>query len=89
MSLDGEAEPSISVVGSSNYTRRSYSLDLEAGVVIVTRDQGLKERLRGERDGLQDYAARVGMDDFVKVDRRVGIHVRIAMWIVSAVGGAL
>jgi CDP-diacylglycerol---glycerol-3-phosphate 3-phosphatidyltransferase len=89
VSLDGEAEPSISVVGSSNYTRRSYSLDLETGAVIVTRDEGLKERLRGERDALQDYAGRVGLDDFVKVERRVGIHVRIAMWIVRAVGGAL
>lgn len=89
VSLDGEAEPSISIVGSSNYTRRSYSLDLETGAVIVTRDEGLKERLRGERDALQDYAGRVGLDDFVQVERRVGIHVRIAMWIVRAVGGAL
>ena len=89
MSLDGEAEPSITVVGSSNYTKRSYGLDLETGTVIVTRDEGLKGRLREEKDHLQDYAGRVGMDDFVKVDRRVGIHVRIAMWIVKAVGGAL
>ncbi|KIM94932.1 hypothetical protein OIDMADRAFT_135232 [Oidiodendron maius Zn] len=89
VSLDGEAEPSISIVGSSNYTKRSYSLDLEAGAVIVTRDKDLKGRLREEKDSLQDYAHKVGMDEFVKVDRRVGIHVRIAMWIVRAVGGAL
>lgn len=89
MSLDGEAEPSISIVGSSNYTKRSYSLDLEAGAVIVTRDKDLKGRLREEKDSLQEYAHKVGMDEFVKVDRRVGIHVRIAMWIVRAVGGAL
>ena len=89
VSLDGGAGPSISVVGSSNYTKRSYSLDLEAGAVIITRDEGLKKRLADEKDALQEYAGRVGIDDFVKLDRRVGIHVRIAMWIVRAVGGAL
>jgi CDP-diacylglycerol--glycerol-3-phosphate 3-phosphatidyltransferase len=89
VSLDGGKGPSISVVGSSNYTKRSYSLDLETGAVIITRDEALKEKLREEKDALQEYAGKVGMDDFVKVDRRVGIHVRIAMWIVRAVGGAL
>ncbi|KAG4440247.1 hypothetical protein IFR05_004266 [Cadophora sp. M221] len=89
VSLDGEREPSISVVGSSNYTKRSYGLDLEVGTVIVTSDEGLKARLGEERDGLGVYAERVGMDDFVKVERRVGIRVRVAMWIVQLVGGAL
>lgn len=89
VSLNGEEEPSITIVGSSNYTKRSYSLDLEIGMAIVTSDEGLKGRLKEERDGLQDYAGLVGMDDFLKVERRVGIRVRIAMWIVSLVGGAL
>jgi len=89
VSLDGEKEPSISVVGSSNYTKRSYGLDLEVGCVIVTGDEGLKERLREERDGLQEYAEKVGLDEFLKTERRVGIRVRIAMWIVGLVGGAL
>jgi CDP-diacylglycerol--glycerol-3-phosphate 3-phosphatidyltransferase len=89
--LDGRAGkgPSISVVGSSNYTKRSYSLDLETGVCIVTADEGLQERLKEEKDGLEEYAKRVGMDDFIKTERRVGIKVRVAMWIVSLVGGAL
>jgi len=89
VSLDGEREPSLSVVGSSNYTKRSYGLDLEAGCVIVTQDEGLKERLRGEREYLGEWAREVEMDDFLKVERRVGIKVRIAMWIVGLVGGAL
>jgi len=89
VSLDGEEEPSVSVVGSSNYTKRSYGLDLEAGAVIVTSDEGLKERLRGEREYLGEWAKEVGMDEFIKVERRVGIRVRVAMWIVGLVGGAL
>ena len=80
----------ISVVGSSNYTKRSYSLDLETGVIIVTRDEGLKKRLAEEKDYLGgEWAKEVGMDEFIKVERRVSIKVRVAMWIVGLVGGAL
>ncbi|KUJ11696.1 uncharacterized protein LY89DRAFT_654414 [Mollisia scopiformis] len=89
VSVNGEENPSLSVVGSSNYTKRSYGLDLETGVVIVTGDEGLKNRLREERDGLQEFAGVVGMDDFLKVERRVSWRVRVAMWIVGMVGGAL
>lgn len=90
VSVDGEKEPSVTVVGSSNYTKRSYTLDLETGVVIVTRDEGLKQRLRKEKDNLGgEWAKEVGMDEFVKTERRVSIKVRVAMWIVSLVGGAL
>ncbi|CZS93801.1 probable phosphatidylglycerophosphate synthase PEL1 [Rhynchosporium agropyri] len=89
VSLNDEKNPSISAVGSSNYTKRSYGLDLEVGTVIVTSDEGLKGRLGEERDNLGVYAERVGMKDFVKVERRVGIKVRVAMWIVKMVGGAL
>ncbi|TAQ90399.1 hypothetical protein B7494_g1222 [Chlorociboria aeruginascens] len=61
VSLNGEREPSISVIGSSNYTKRSYGLDLEVGTVIVTADKGLKARLAEERDGLQEFARQVDM----------------------------
>jgi CDP-diacylglycerol--glycerol-3-phosphate 3-phosphatidyltransferase len=86
---DEAGHPSISLVGSSNYTRRSYSLDLEAGALIVTRDANLRKRLGDEQRWLQEHARPVNMDDFAKNDRRVGLSVRIAMWIVKAVGGAL
>ncbi|TVY44482.1 CDP-diacylglycerol--glycerol-3-phosphate 3-phosphatidyltransferase, partial [Lachnellula occidentalis] len=65
ISLNGEKEPSLSIVGSSNYTKRSYGLDLEVGTCIVTSDEGLKARLREERDGLQEFAGKVGIDDFL------------------------
>lgn len=91
ISLNGEKEPSISVVGSSNYTKRSYGLDLEVGSVIVTRDEGLMKALGEERDGLGREADTkvMGLDDFTKTERRVGIKVRVAMWIVKLVGGEL
>ncbi|OAQ95749.1 hypothetical protein LLEC1_07239 [Akanthomyces lecanii] len=86
---DAAAGPSMSVIGSSNYTKRSYSHDLEVGALIVTRDAGLKSRLKGEQEWLQEHARTMTREDFSTNERRVGLKVRIAMWIVSLVGGAL
>lgn len=89
ITLPGEENPSISLVGSSNYTKRSYSLDLEANTLIVTSNQDLKKRLGEEERWLQEYASSMTRDDYAKTERRVGLHVRLAMWIVTLVGGAL
>jgi CDP-diacylglycerol---glycerol-3-phosphate 3-phosphatidyltransferase len=89
ITLPGEQNPSISLVGSSNYTKRSYSLDLEANTMIVTRNADLQRRLGEEERWLQDYATTMDRDDYAKTERRVGLHVRLAMWIVTLVGGAL
>ncbi|KAI0883290.1 uncharacterized protein GGS22DRAFT_38315 [Annulohypoxylon maeteangense] len=89
ITLPREQDPSMSIIGSSNYTKRSYSHDLEAGALIVTQDPDLKKRLGDEQKWLQEYANPVTLDDFAKTERRVGLKVRIAMWIVSLVGGAL
>ncbi|KAI1848690.1 hypothetical protein JX266_005549 [Neoarthrinium moseri] len=89
ITLPKENNPSMTIIGSSNYTKRSYSHDLEAGALIVTENAELKKRLGEEQVWLQDYAKPVSREDFTRTDRRVGLHVRIAMWIVKAVGGAL
>lgn len=79
----------MSLVGSSNYTRRSYNLDLEANVVVVTRNEGLMRRLGEEERWLQEEAREVRREDFEHVERRVGWRVRVAMWLVKIAGGAL
>lgn len=84
-----EIGPSITLVGSSNYTKRSYSLDLEVGAVVVTGNEDLKRRLKEETDWLQKDAAVATPEDLMKIDRRVGIKVRVAMWLVEKLGGAL
>jgi CDP-diacylglycerol--glycerol-3-phosphate 3-phosphatidyltransferase len=89
LTLPGESTPSVTIVGSSNYTRRSYELDIEAGVVVVTGDEGLRGRLGGEEGWLQEYATRVGREEFEREERRVGVTVRLAMWVVRVMGGAL
>ncbi|EXJ79953.1 phosphatidylserine synthase [Capronia epimyces CBS 606.96] len=89
VTLPPQPRPSITVVGSSNYTKRSYSLDLEIGAMIVTGNEGLKARLKQETENLQANSAVVTQDDLAKVDRRVGLKVRLALWLVEALGGAL
>ncbi|KAK4235903.1 hypothetical protein C8A03DRAFT_17398 [Achaetomium macrosporum] len=89
VTLPGSKDPSISLIGSSNYTKRSYSLDLEANALIVTENEELKRRLGEEQRWLQEHTTIVTRDDFAKADRRVGLKVRIAMMIVQLLGGAL
>ncbi|KAK7954195.1 hypothetical protein PG996_015081 [Apiospora saccharicola] len=89
VTLPKESSPSMTVVGSSNYTKRSYSLDLEAGALVVTENDDLKKRLADEQKWLQEYAAPVTIDDLAKTERRVSFKVRMAMWFVQLVGGAL
>jgi CDP-diacylglycerol--glycerol-3-phosphate 3-phosphatidyltransferase len=38
---------------------------------------------------LQEYATRVGREEFEREERRVGVTVRLAMWVVRVMGGAL
>lgn len=89
LTLPGQEHPCISLIGSSNYTKRSYSLDLEANTLIVTKNPDLQRRLGEEEKWLQEYATPMTRDDYAKTERRVGLHVRLAMWIVTLVGGAL
>lgn len=89
VTMPGDDHPALSVIGSSNYTQRSYSLDLEVGALVVTRSHALRRRLADEQRWLQHHARPVSRDDFARNDRRVGLHVRLAMWIVRLLGGAL
>lgn len=89
LTLPREENPSLTFVGSSNYTKRSYSLDLEVGALVVTDDQGLKKRMGEEIEWLQKDAEGISREDLRRTERRVGWNVRLAMWIVEKVGGAL
>ena len=89
VTMPGERAPSVAVVGSSNYTKRSYALDLEANACIVTRDEGLMGRLKVEEEKLQEYAGVVDESVFEGAERRVGWRVRVALWVVGLAGGAL
>lgn len=87
--VSGEEDPSLTVIGSSNYTKRSYELDLEANVVIATSDPGLRKRLGEEVKWLGEHAKAVDESEFEKPERNVSVSVRLSMWIVRVLGGAL
>ena len=82
-------EATITVIGSSNYTVRSYFLDTEVGAVITTTDPSLRRQLQREQDGLLEHSRTVELKDLQGGERKVGLGVRVAMWIVTAVGGSL
>jgi CDP-diacylglycerol--glycerol-3-phosphate 3-phosphatidyltransferase len=87
--MPGDDSPSITLVGSSNYTKRSYSLDLEMNALIVTKDEGLMKRLESEVGWLQENTQAVTIEDFQRTERRVSLKVRLALWLVGALGGQL
>ncbi|QRG38340.1 hypothetical protein FDK38_002743 [Candidozyma auris] len=59
-----EDEPCITVIGSSNFTKRAYSLDLETNAIVITKDEDLKHRMRSEIDNLMLHAHRLQLEDF-------------------------
>lgn len=81
--------PAITSIGSSNYTTRSYGLDLEVGALVVTRDPALMAQWEHERAALLHRSRPVTEDELGGEERRAGWRVRVAMWIVRVVGGAL
>ena len=88
-SEEEDAGPNVTLIGSSNYTTRSYGLDLEVGAMIVTTDAGLRARLKREKEMLEAHTQPVTEADLNTQERKASWRVRLAMWIVKRVGGAL
>ena len=57
-------QPFLTILGSSNYTRRSYSLDLESNIVILTKNDFLQNELRNELNHLLKHTRDVTLNDF-------------------------
>ena len=71
--------PTLTVIGSSNYGRRSAERDLEASVLLVTDGEVLRDSLRDEVTGLRRYATdKVDEDMFRRPDRQVKLGVKLA-----------
>lgn len=87
--VSGGVGPCATVVGSSNYTKRSYGLDLEAGALVVSSNEGLMKRWKREEEQLVARSRMVEEDELAGEGRRAGWNVRVAMWIVKVLGGEL
>ena len=81
--------PAATLIGSSNYTTRSYGLDLEVGAMVVTTDPMLKGKWKREEENLLAPSKEVTEKELNAEERRAGWKVRVAMWIVRVVGGSL
>lgn len=75
----GDQRPIVTCIGSSNYTRRAYSLDLESNAIIMTKDEDLRNSMRQELDNLLKNTEIVTLDDFKRdPHRKVSTGVKIA-----------
>ncbi|EGV66827.1 hypothetical protein CANTEDRAFT_91743 [Yamadazyma tenuis ATCC 10573] len=64
ITVPDEDLPSITVIGSSNYTKRAYSLDLESNAILITKNKGLKKKMKEEVDNLLKYAHPMELEQF-------------------------
>lgn len=64
ITVPDDPKPSITIIGSSNYTKRAYLLDLESNAVIITKDEGLKQQMSDELKNLMEFAQPLELDDF-------------------------
>lgn len=81
--------PSATIIGSSNYTTRSYTLDSEVGAAVLTTDEGLMRRLKAEQDNLLRHAHKVEAKDLETLERTVSWRVKLSLYIVKLVGGEI
>ena len=84
-----ELGPQITLIGSSNHTERSHTLDLEAGAVLITSDPTLRKKLKEEEAALVAQSEEVTIQELRSEGRRADWRTRLAMWVVERVGGAL
>jgi CDP-diacylglycerol---glycerol-3-phosphate 3-phosphatidyltransferase len=83
INLPREEEPCMTIIGSSNYTKRSYGLDLETNALIITKDEELKKDMKGEIDNLLKYTNEVELKDFTEGKRKVSYGVKMATNIIT------
>ncbi|RLV92792.1 CDP-diacylglycerol-glycerol-3-phosphate 3-phosphatidyltransferase [Spathaspora sp. JA1] len=64
VSIPEEVNPSITIIGSSNYTKRAYSSDLESNAIIITKSEKLKLKMKQEIDNLMKHTKELTLEDF-------------------------
>ncbi|EGG10378.1 uncharacterized protein MELLADRAFT_103410 [Melampsora larici-populina 98AG31] len=80
-SISNEFEPFLTMIGSSNYGRRSAERDLECNLLIIdeTEEKGVSNQLTEELTGLRKNATGLVCEDWFEGDgRQVGLGVKLA-----------
>lgn len=79
-----DPRPSLTVIGSSNYTKRAYSLDLETNAIVLTTDEELKNTMQNELDNILKHTNEITLHDFESdLERKISPGVKIATKIIG------
>lgn len=71
--------PILTTIGSSNYTTRAYTLDIENDCVILTKDKDLRQQIQVELNNLCKNTHPVKAKDFEEhPEKQVKLHVKVA-----------
>lgn len=79
---NAQLDPSITIVGSSNYTRRAYTHDLESNALVVTRDPVLRAQLKSEVAALMEHTGEP-MTAAKYEERKPTLVVKVLSWLVG------
>lgn len=82
ITLPNDQTPSITVVGSSQYTQRAYGLDLESNAVVITLDEELKLKMNEEIENLKSNTRELGLKDYQR-ERKSDWGVKVATGILT------
>ncbi|KAL1917877.1 uncharacterized protein VTP21DRAFT_3711 [Calcarisporiella thermophila] len=74
--------PCLTMVGSPNFGHRSMERDLEAQVIMISKNEKLRAMLRKELDLLRNYCDPVDDNTFLQPERQVPYLVRVATSVV-------
>ncbi|KAJ3333712.1 CDP-diacylglycerol--glycerol-3-phosphate 3-phosphatidyltransferase [Blyttiomyces sp. JEL0837] len=66
----GQSPPAMTIIGSSNFGRRSLVRDMEAQLIVLTKDRDLQERLDENLKSLKSYTEVVDGKTFSAPHRR-------------------
>jgi CDP-diacylglycerol--glycerol-3-phosphate 3-phosphatidyltransferase len=75
--------PCLTVIGSSNYTRRAYTHDLESNAVLFTQDGDLQRQLQEEITNLQKHTSIITAKDYDQEDRRPDWRQKLFAWVMA------
>jgi CDP-diacylglycerol---glycerol-3-phosphate 3-phosphatidyltransferase len=78
--LPNQHLPSVSLIGSPNFGYRSLERDLEAQIMLVTRNETLRRQMHQELEGVSKYCERATETLFLRKDRRTSFLVQLAMF---------
>lgn len=71
--------PIFTTIGSSNYTTRAYSLDIENDCAILTKDSDLRHQIQREIDNLNSNVHEVKREDFKEQsEKKIKLKVKMA-----------